>query len=199
MADLSAEISALAGALEERAALRTSLGAARVVIGDLEVLQPRAGSYRDAAALQREAEAVRAAVHHALEMALCSRLNVVDSRAGATVTHAIRGSILRDGDDVELALKFVDLSDGWIVAAAQRRIERLVVRDVVPVGAADEARGDTFAAAAGRGDVPASPPTVERAPASSEALVVPDDVVIEFEAGPAASRLGRRSGADEGR
>lgn len=213
-ADVAAEISALAASLEERAALRTSLGAARVVVEDLEVLRPREARYRYATLDERDANAVRATVRHELEMALSNRLNVVDVDAArgdgarpAGATHVIRGTILRTGGDVDLSLKLVDLRDGWIVATAQRRIERFVARDAVPVGRAGEsdarrrtAEVETSTDVAGEpaaqeptpvAQEPELEPVIAAEPVAPEvdADGVPTGAVIEFDAGPAASRL----------
>ena len=140
------------------------------------------------AVLGREAGTLRAAVRHELERALSNRLNVVDAAARSSVTHAIRGSILREGDGVGLALKLVDISNGWIVARAQRRNERFVVQDVVPAGNADEKRRGS-AADSGGGGVAASPQQTARASNAAEESLVPEDAVTEFVKGPAASRL----------
>lgn len=225
-ANVAAEVSALATSLEERASLRTSLGTARVVVEDLEILQPREARYRYAVLEERDVRAVQATVRHELEMSLGNRLNVVDRRAlqdrarddaelerlsGAT--HAVTGTLLREGGDVEIALRLVDLRDGWIVATAQRRIERFVARDLVPLeetartdprqrtAEVEEApRGETLTVV---DDLPIEPPVEAEPEGDVFDDGVPLDAIIEFDAGPAASRLeallGPRGGAPDDR
>lgn len=231
-ADVQAELSALADSLQERASLRTSLGTARVVIEDLEVVQPREARYRYAVLQEHEVRATQETVRQGLEMSLGNRLNVVDTaalagrftdgealRRAAGATHAVTGTLVREGDDVDIALKLVDLRDGWIVATAQRRIERFVARDLVPAGRVGGAAADPRRHTAEVKDLAAAAPellaVVEAPSAAAEPgataapdqaapdQAVPDEVPldpdgvplgaeIEFEQGPAASRLGGR-------
>lgn len=221
--DVHSEIAALAQELEERASLRSSLGSARILVEDLEPIGPRKGRHRFAILDEDDLRAVQDTIRYELEMALGNRLNILDpgavipaegsgseeaqaasmrQRLGAT--HAVVGTFVRNGDVVDIALRLVDLRDGWIVATAERRIPRFVPRVAVTLRSSqleEQARlkvlQRTTAMTRPEADQPAASSvplgTVETGRAAeltSRAPVIPEDAKIEFQVGPAASRFG---------
>ncbi|MEM9381338.1 MAG: hypothetical protein AAGB93_15400 [Planctomycetota bacterium] len=151
-ADLAYEISVLVDDLSERAGLRIPLGSARVIIDEPVPIRPKSARFRPAAQGERDRRATQAAVRFELEMALGNRMNVVgagDLASGALespatevagrpeqslaqraertgATHALLGSFVRDGDDLDLSVRLIELDSEWIVATARRRITNYV-------------------------------------------------------------------------
>ncbi len=214
------EIAILAQDLEERASLRSSLGSARILVEALEPIGPRKGRHRFAILDEEDLRAVQDTIRYELEMALGNRLNVLDpdaairaSEAGAEsdsapgaslrdrlgATHAVVGTFVRNGDLVDIAVRLVDLRDGWIVATAERRIPRFVPRAAVTIRSevrGEQGGGRRLQRTTAQGDSMEPQPAVEpirSAPAPQLAAaepVIPEDATIEFDAGPAAARLG---------
>ena len=151
-ADLAYEIGVLVDDLSERAGLRIPLGSARVIIDEPVPIRPKSARFRPAAQGERDRRATQAAVRFELEMALGNKMNVVGAgdlasgplespatevarkptqslaqraeRTGAT--HALLGSFVRDGDDLDLSVRLIELDSEWIVATARRRITNYV-------------------------------------------------------------------------
>lgn len=212
-ADITAELNELAAALEERATLRVPLGSARVRVTDLEPVLSRESRHRFAVLEERDVEATQTTIRRELEIALADRMNIIDPdvvRADdepVAATHEVDGTFVRTGEDIEITLRLVDLRDGWIVATAGRRIFGFVPRDYIEPSRTRAERPELVAGVEETAPVPAErvEPIGPAIPGGSsggegpldevdsagypEGAAIPADAVIEFEAGPAASRL----------
>ncbi|MEM9802177.1 MAG: hypothetical protein AAGA20_17765 [Planctomycetota bacterium] len=142
-ADLAVEIERLADDLAQRAELRIPLGVVRVVVDDPVPVRPESARFRPTEYDEPDRRAAQAAIRYELEMALGNRMNVVGAsdltdglaapasvstqslaaRASRTrATHALLGTFVRDGDELDLSVRLVELDSEWIVATARRRI-----------------------------------------------------------------------------
>lgn len=132
------QIASLAADLEGRAEQRIQLGAIRVIVEPFDEVEPEVPNHRFGVLADRERRATIDTLRHELTLALGNSVNVVDPdalfaggdrtmaevREATRATHAVVGTWYRvgDGADIDVAARLVDLSDGWIVATAQRRI-----------------------------------------------------------------------------
>jgi len=132
------QIASLASDLEGRAERRIQLGAIRVIVEPFDEVEPEVPNHRFGVLADRERRATVDTIRHELTLALGNSVNVVDPdalfaggdrtmaevREATRATHAVVGTWYRvgDGADIDVAARLVDLSDGWIVATAQRRI-----------------------------------------------------------------------------
>lgn len=227
-ADLAVEIDALAGDLSRKAGLRIPLGSARVLIDDPVPIRPKSARFRPAQYGQQERRAAQAAIRFELEMALGNRMNVVGAldlssdvkeaaapaapplsvRAERTrATHALIGTFVKDGDEIDLSVQLVELGSEWIVATARRKIVGFVPDAYderygapVPVVApqddaasrtAEVEKVESIEGAVGDGEVVEEAGVAEGEVAPMEVVEpgIEGDAPIEFTEGPAAARL----------
>lgn len=235
-ADLAFEIGALVDELTELAGLRIPLGSVRVIIDEPVPVRPKSARFRPAAQGERDRRATQAAVRFELEMALGNRMNVVGAgdlatgpldgsatevaapendslaqRAARTgATHALLGTFVRDGDDLDLSIRLVEFDSEWIVATARRKIVGFMPDAYdeqfgTSVPAASAANGmkhtaevvpaadDSISALDGAGGAGVEPASVSgtepTSPGEPAGGATEFSAPIEFDSGPAAARL----------
>ena len=98
-------------------------------------------------------------------------------------THEVDGTFVRTGDDIEITLRLVDLRDGWIVATAGRRIFGFVPRDYVDPRTSRARRPEVVAGVEETAPIPAERVEPIGAAAPRDAIDRPGDAIVEDAAG----------------